>query len=352
MIIKSKFKDYEIIMTQSPSFVRQIHDENAFYVIDKIVYELYKDLFSPINPDRLYLLEASEMNKTMNVVLEICEKITNIAAKRNVLMISCGGGIIQDVSGFAANIIYRGIRWVYIPTTLLAACDSCIGGKTSLNYKKYKNLLGTFYPPDDIYIYPKFFDTLSHVDYNSGLGEVVKFNVMAGMSGLLKLEKNMGLLLNRDQMTLQDFVNNSLEFKKKIIEVDEFDRGQRILLNFAHTFGHALEATSQFQIPHGTAVALGMLIANHISVSRTLLNADIAERIEELVKKIIIVDLNQGWFNVPDYILAIKKDKKQIGNELVAILMNNNFELKVYKDITENEIILAVNDLQTHLIAS
>ena len=128
--------------------------------------------------------------------------MTGLAAKRNIHLVSFGGGIIQDVTGFVANVLYRGIYWSFVPTTLLAACDSCIGGKTSLNYKHYKNLLGTFYPPDYIYICSKFFKSLSQKDFESGLGEVVKFNIMFGEKGLNKIEGKIDYLLQRDPAVL------------------------------------------------------------------------------------------------------------------------------------------------------
>ena len=215
----------------------------------------------------MFVVEATEKNKVVDTALDICERITEIPAKRNATLISIGGGIIQDITGFVANVTYRGINWIFVPTTLLAACDSCIGGKTSLNYKKYKNLLGTFYPPDEIHICSEMFHTLTERDFKSGLGEVVKFNIMAGQNGLKNIEDNIDELLKRDDDKLLQFVNSSLLFKKDFIEEDEFDRGVRIHLNFAHTFGHAFETMSHYEIPHGTAVAMGTIVANRISLS-------------------------------------------------------------------------------------
>ena len=245
MIIHSRFKDYTVHKENSLDFLYQLcKTGNAEFVIDEKVYGLYKKYFSEIPADRLYTIEATEEHKVIDTALAICEKMTQIPAKRNARLISVGGGIIQDITGFVANILYRGIKWTFVPTTLLASCDSCIGGKTSLNYKNFKNLLGTFYPPDDIHICPAFFDTLSERDFESGLGEVVKFNIMAGKKGLDNIEKNIDLLLERDYNCLQHFVESSLSFKKDFIEQDEFDRGERIKLNFAHTFGHAIETVT------------------------------------------------------------------------------------------------------------
>lgn len=161
MKIESKLKEYEVVLEKEPDFLKEwIRDEMVQFVIDNNVYKLYQSHFQGINKDRIMLVEATEENKVIETALEICERMTDIPAKRNAVLISVGGGIIQDITGFAANILYRGVKWVFVPTTLLAQCDSCIGGKTSLNYQKYKNLLGTFYPPDIIYICPEFVNTL------------------------------------------------------------------------------------------------------------------------------------------------------------------------------------------------
>jgi len=347
MKIQSKFKEYQVIMEKDETFLdRLCMVENAFYVIDKKVYELYGDLFCKVSKERIYLLEATEENKIIEIALEICERITKIPAKRNATLISVGGGITQDITGFVANVIYRGIHWIFVPTTLLAACDSCIGGKTSLNYKKYKNLLGSFYPPDMIHIYAKVFQTLTERDYKSGLGEIIKFNIMAGRSGLENIEKNISRLLKREPETIDTFVMSSLAYKKSFIEIDEFDRGERIKLNFAHTFGHAIEVVTDYVIPHGTAVAIGMIMANYISWERGYLPRDIVKRSEAVLLQAIDIELSLLKKPFSEYMRAIRKDKKQESESLTAVLITaygDNGELTVMHDITEEEIRLAIN---------
>jgi 3-dehydroquinate synthase len=275
----------------------------------------------------------------------ICEKMIQLDSKRNTILVSIGGGIIQDITGFVANVLYRGIKWIYIPTTLLAMCDSCIGGKSSLNFKHYKNLLGSFYPPDDIMIYLDFLKTLSLSDYYSGLGEVVKFNVIAGEAEIAKIEEKMESLLARNNHELSEFVVESLKFKKKYIEEDEFDKGKRIFLNFAHTFGHAFESTSLYQIPHGTAVVLGMIVANSISLQRKLLDEKLTLSIESICKKILNIKIKKEWFEINAVINAIKKDKKQTNLSIKAILLNRDFSLGIYNDISIIEITKAIDHL-------
>lgn len=347
MIIKSRLKDYQVSIVNNIDFAKDIRiDEKTYFVIDKLVYELYQDkIFQLIPEGQLFLLEAVENKKTIDTALEICEKMTRISAKRNARLVSFGGGIVQDITGFVANILYRGIHWTFVPTTLLAACDSCIGGKTSLNYKSFKNLLGTFYPPDEIYICPAFFETLTERDFQSGLGEVVKFNFMYGKAGISRMEENIDGLLKRNKTLLNQFVESSLLFKKDFIEEDEFDRGRRVQLNFAHTFGHAFETMSQYAIPHGTAVAMGTVVANHISESRGFLEEQLVRRMEEVLWKIIHVDRALLTVDMQIVMDAIHKDKKQIDNTITAVLMDQHMKLEIVHDVTMIEIEEAVNYL-------
>lgn len=340
MNIKSHLKDYSVVIEPNFSFFADLKTKkNYLLVVDKNVYSLYKEiLFSDIDENRLFILDAVEENKTIDTALEICEKFIQLSAKRNALLISVGGGIVQDVTGFAANILYRGIQWIFVPTTLLACCDSCIGSKTSLNYKTYKNLLGTFYPPDELHICAAFFKTLTDLDFKSGLGEVVKFNVMSGSTGVGLIERDIDLLLARDTDTLNRFVESSLNFKKPYIENDEFDKGERIFLNFAHTFGHAIETVSHFHIPHGSAVAIGMLIANRISVNRGYFDVDMASRIENVCRKILTLHIEPDYFQIDSIINAIQNDKKQISESLTAVLLSDNMNIGIYHDIQDSEI--------------
>lgn len=351
MIIKSSTKDYQVNIYNNFDKAKSIEvDKNTFVVIDKILYGLYeKELFSGIPEDQLYIIEAIEENKTIETALAICEIMTNIPAKRNAKLISFGGGIVQDVTGFVANILYRGIHWTFYPTTLLAACDSCIGGKTSLNYKSFKNLLGTFYPPDEINICMPFFKTLSERDFQSGLGEVVKFNVMFGEQGIVNMENNIDALLRREDDKLEEFVESSLAFKKDFIEEDEFDRGVRIHLNFAHTFGHAFETMSHYAIPHGTAVAMGTIVANRISLSRGWLTEDKVFRVEQILWKIIHIDAKHIQVDMDEVISAIHKDKKQVGKELTAVLMKDDMKLQIVHDVKRDEIEEAITYVFGHL---
>jgi len=339
MKISAHSKDYFMEITSTASVGKILQQPYKLAVIDKKVFDLYKDsVLKDLDMKRVYLLKALEKNKNINSALQICNKMAEMSFRRSDILISVGGGIIQDVTGFAANIYNRGVKWTFVPTTLLAQCDSCIGSKTSLNFLKFKNLLGTFYPPDNIFICLDFVKTLTKDDYLSGLGEVAKFNIMSAKDGLKLLEKNMEKLLNRDVETLRFFVERSLEFKKSFIERDEYDLGVRNLLNFAHTFGHAFETVSNYAIPHGQAVTLGLIVANNVSFKRNLLEKKLKERIENICFNLISVKLDKTLFDSNNVIEAMKKDKKRRTEKLAAVLLATDLSLTVVQDIEFTEI--------------
>lgn len=347
MEIISRLKNYTVDFAENLNKLNELTKrQDVFFVFDAKVYALYKSQLPSIASDRLFLLDAVEEKKNMHIVLAICEQMTKMSAKRNTHLVSVGGGIVQDITGFVASTLYRGIHWIFFPTTLLSACDSCIGGKSSLNYKGFKNLLGSFFPPDEIYIYTQFFKTLSEKDYCSGLGEVVKFNVIAGEDKFARLENDIDDILQHDYQKLSEYVYSSLNFKKRFIEEDEFDKGVRILLNFAHTFGHALESTSDYAVPHGSAVAIGMMIANNISVQRGLLNIEYAVRIENVCSKILKnIKLDPSWLNADSFIKAIHKDKKQMDDSIHAVLLQDGSQLSIFQDIKREDLLYATENM-------
>ena len=348
MVIRSHAKDYKVNIYSDYDFFSRLKEiEYSLWVIDRNVYELYREeLFSDLQEEKLFCIDAIEENKTIDTALKICEAMTCIKAKRNATIISVGGGITQDITGFAANILYRGVKWEFVPTTLLAACDSCIGGKTSLNYKNYKNLLGTFFAPDNVHICSKFFSTLSQKDYESGLGEVVKFNILAGHEGMNLIADDMKGLLSREPGVIDKYLSRSLEFKKGFIEEDEFDRGIRVHLNFAHTFGHAFETMSNYAIPHGTAVAMGTIAANRVSYSRGWMKEITMKQAEDLLLPIINIDLKHTEVDIDRVIGAVSKDKKQVGDNITLVLIKgDDMETVVINDGKREEIEEAISYL-------
>ncbi len=343
MIIKSRLKDYEVSFSHGFSFISELASlENRYVVVDSNVLELYGERLKPILGDssRVLVFRSSERNKSAKKALELAEKVMELPSKRNTMLISIGGGIVQDVTGFAASVLYRGIKWVFVPTTLLAQTDSCIGSKTSLNHAGNKNLLGTFYPPDKIYVDTDFIRTLSRKDYLNGLGEIAKIAITRGADGISEFESDLPKLLSSDLPKLQEWIMKSLEVKKAFIEEDEFDRGRRKLLNYGHTFGHALEKTSAYSIPHGQGVSIGILIANRISASRGRIDTATETKIQKMVIPLIKVKIKKEFFS-DDFIETIKKDKKRTGDSLPAILLRSDssvLSLESVNDVREDEV--------------
>lgn len=351
MIIHSISKDYKVNFSNTFNFIGEIANmDNAFVIADSVVCSLYKEQISPIiDRDNICILEATEENKTAYNALEIINEIVKMKSKRNTKLIAVGGGIVQDICCFIATVLYRGIDWYFIPTTLLAQADSCIGSKSSINHMNFKNLIGTFYPPVEIWINAKFIDTLEEKEYFSGLGEIMKCSIMSGKNSFYESRGRLDLILNRDYNALFLETQKALEFKKKVIEIDEFDKDYRNIMNFGHTFGHALESSSSFNIPHGQGVAIGILIANEISFLRGLLSEQYRDDIYKTLIRIINIDRVKPEYIEPERMLSyMRKDKKYQGNSHTCILSDEN-SVKKYFDVTDEEVKKALHYLQAVL---
>lgn len=298
---------------------------------------------SKLPPQRYYILNAIEENKTLNVGERIIDELIKMDSKKKTTLIAIGGGIVQDLTCFIASILYRGIDWVLVPTTLLAQTDSCIGSKSSINYKKYKNLIGTFYPPSEIVNCMQFLKTLSKRDYFSGLGEIVKIQLMISKSNFYDFKENLDKIIDRDYTELLRFIKRTLEYKKKLIELDEFDTGIRNTLNFGHTFGHAIESATHYYVPHGQAVSIGILIANRISIQQRLIDNMYEMEIQNCIQKIISPEYQiSSVYNVDLILDSMKMDKKFTGSHNCILLTESN-GAKMYSEIDENLIRTAMN---------
>jgi 3-dehydroquinate synthase len=308
--IKSANKDYQVnFYSKINDLIKSITDEKIFYLIDENVHLLYKDYFT--DKPKL-IVPALEISKTLEYISNIFDHLIDKDFKTDVHLVVIGGGILQDLGGFVASIFCRGVKYTLVPTTLLAMCDSCIGGKTSINHHKRKNILGTFYPPDEIKISLEFLKTLDQKDLLSGYGELIKFYC---------LDNN---IFNIDLENLEECIYYGLNKKSKIIQTDEFDKGLRKLLNFGHTFGHALESASNYAIPHGSAVIIGILIANEISTNLGYCSERYNTNVrDKLLPFINHLKLKKKWFVFGKLLLYIKSDKKNTGKDINMVLHNN-----------------------------
>lgn len=347
MIIKSYVGNYKADLFSDFSFLDELKEkENKFFIIDKRVFSIYETELSPVTQESpYYLLDAIEENKNVDTALGIIRQMVGMDSKRNTLLVTIGGGIAQDVSAFIANILYRGISWILIPTTLLAQTDSCIGSKSSLNFEGYKNLLGYFYPPKQIYINTKFIHSLDKKDYLSGLGEIMKCAIMDGYESFLSTNQNMRAVLEYDEDVLLAEITKALRFKQCVIEKDEFDKDFRNIMNFGHTFGHALESASDYAVPHGQGVSIGMMIANQISFQRGYISERMIKELNDAIGRIITPGLiKKEYFSGDRYLEIMKKDKKFTGKFHTCILFEGN-EVKRHSDIRDEEVVSAIEKI-------
>jgi 3-dehydroquinate synthase len=238
--------------------------------------------------------------------------------RRDFTLVAFGGGIVQDVTAFSASVLFRGIAWAFLPTTLLAQADSCIGSKTSINLGETKNVLGNFYPPSWVVIDPRFLESLSAEDIESGIGEMLHYFVYADSPALDAIIAEHAAVID-DRARLLPYIRESLTIKKRVIELDELDRGERNKFNYGHTFGHALEAVTDFAVRHGHAVTVGMDIANYVSVGLGLLAPSAFQDLHGLLRT-NFPRYDWAGFDVDRYLGALTRDKKNIGDGVTCIL--------------------------------
>ena len=292
-------------------------------------------------------LPAGELAKQWESVHIVLARCTERALGRDATIAGVGGGVICDITAFAASLYMRGCRLVLVPTTLLAMVDASLGGKTGIDFLGYKNLVGTMYPPDSVIVDPRFLATLSREDYFSGLGEVVKLHVIGGATPARRLEEAMSLLLERDDTVLRAAVADSLRIKKPFIEDDEFDRGLRNLLNYGHCFGHAIEAATAFAVPHGQAVVLGMLLAEAVAERRGLIGARLREELEtRLFLPSLNVHPSLDAAGMEAVVEAMRHDKKRTGAGLALVMCGDDFRMLRVDDLGEDEALTALAGLE------
>ena len=292
--------------------------EHAVYVIDRALPELHSFLQVGLADQTVIAVDASERTKELGQVRLIAEEIINSGLTRSHTIVAVGGGIVQDIVAFCASIIYRGVNWAFVPTTLLAQADSCIGSKSSINLMDRKNALGTFLAPRFVRIDPTFLDTLAQVDIRSGLGEMLKVHAIAGPKYFDSFAEGFdGLLCSPEG--LGGAIHDSLLHKRKLIELDEFDSGARLVMNYGHTFGHAIELATNYRIPHGIAITIGCDVANYVAVQLGLSTQVQFDRMHQTLLR----NYREYSFEAIDmsaFSIALQADKKHSPDHFIFIL--------------------------------
>jgi 3-dehydroquinate synthase len=292
-------------------------EKKPFILVDQYVLE---SILFNLNLDDIptYKFCAVEDNKDIMTVLKVCDFLNHKQANRGSMIFVIGGGIIQDIGAFSAAMLKRGIPWVYIPTTLLSQGDSCLGGKTAVNHNKTKNLLGLFSAPRKVIIDLAFSKTLSFEDRMSGGGEIFRLLITGGPIGFALLKKYIDEFVNGSIDATQKLVAASLQVKKRIVEYDEFELDIRRSMNYGHSIGHAIEALSEYKIPHGIGVAIGILFENRIAFNRGLLSKEEEREMYHVGRK-IIPEATWNIFvslNIEKLLPFLQSDKKVEGSTL------------------------------------
>jgi len=340
LVINSNIRNYKVVFVNTLDGVSKAIEPlpNKVLIVDANVLEIYRsEIERMADSSDIIAFEAIEENKNLEAAGGLYSSLIDRNAKRNINLVSIGGGITQDVTGFVASTLYRGVNWTFVPTTFLAQTDSCIGSKTSLNFGSRKNLLGTFYPPAAIYLCPAFLSSLTKIDYYSGIGETIKFQLMNPFAkpNLHQIAEKIEQLKRYER--LDEIIRENMAVKIEYMENDEFDLGRRNLLNYGHCFGHALEISSAYAIPHGTAVSIGILFGGVVSVFRGLMSQKVFDGIKKIVLPCILVSFDSQHYNADLLLAAMKNDKKRTGADLSIVLADDNFTLAKYDDFKKEE---------------
>lgn len=337
--VKTAVKNYDVIINDKE--FSKLNDElknrklskRVFVLIDKNVDNRWgnairKQIIMWSEKLHFHIYNPDERRKNEKSLTKIYSTLLNKGFGRDTLFITIGGGITGDLGGFAAATYMRGIQLVHVPTTILAAVDSSIGGKTGINFSGYKNIVGSFYQPDLVFIHPDFFRTLPKPEIKCGMGEIVKYAVLSDKKTFSFIDKNFSRLLTLDKKILFTAIKNCVEFKAKVVESDERELELRKILNLGHTFAHAYETVSKFKLKHGEAVTCGIATAAILSEKLKMIEPKSFLKIISLCSKLkinsrLLVVQQEKMMN------ALNMDKKKESGVLKFILPVNIGETAV-----------------------
>jgi 3-dehydroquinate synthase len=311
-------------------------------LIDEHVLELYGPSFSrDLAALNCVPILAAEETKTLENMPTIVSRLLEAGTRRGSSLLAIGGGITQDIASFLASVMFRGMPWQFIPTTLLAQADSCIGSKSSINASGVKNLLGTFHPPDAIDVDCSVLATLDKTALHSGIGEMLKVHAISGPRDFDRLAENYESLLS-DSNVMTKAVHQSLLYKKRLVELDEFDEGPRNVMNYGHSFGHAIETATEYAIPHGVAVSIGMDMANYVAQFLGVTTLTEFERMHPVLR-LNSMDFDPVLFEATAVISALQRDKKNSSTHYRLVLPDTNGEITLSWIDMDEQLVVAVS---------
>ena len=326
---------------------KHLKNKNKILIItdDGIPKNHIKKLKNAINNKNVYIfsLKSGEKSKSFSSYQKILNKLFELKFDRSDIVIAFGGGVVGDITGFSAATYMRGIKYIQIPTTLLAQVDSSVGGKTAINVAQGKNLVGAFYNPSLVIVSTYFLNTLSDEEFKSGLGEVVKYALIGNKKLRSIIERNAQKIISREESVLKSIIEESIKTKSKIVTKDEKENGIRAILNFGHTFGHAIEAYKNYKgITHGAAITLGMVIASRISFYEGYIKNYQLDNVVNLISSIGL-RTDYSKYNYIQLKKYIKSDKKIKNGKLNLVLIDKNFNAFTTSKFDNKNILRAFN---------
>lgn len=340
--IKSDEKSYPIVIENeaiadlNEKIFSYIEGKNYLVIISEKVEKIYGKILG-FEKTHKFILKDGEKQKNFKNYKKILDCALKMKLTRKDAIIAIGGGVTGDLAGFAASTYMRGIDFIQIPTTLLACVDSSVGGKTAIDTDFGKNLIGTFYQPKAVFINPKFLKTLDDRQFKTGLGEVVKYSFIEKSC---KLEEEVNLtnfltekfkdILDRDEKTLSKLIEICIKLKRSVVEKDEKESDLRRILNFGHTYGHAIEKITNYKkFTHGEAIVEGMKFAFNLALRKNLIDKNYKFLAEDVMKKFDFREA--GKFKMQKMVELMKTDKKATSEKIVFILPTDYSQAGVFE---------------------
>lgn len=344
IVIKNSFEDMK------DEFVRlNLQGRKICIVSDSVVAPLYLDtvknsLAEVSDCITEYVFEAGEKNKNLNIVKSLYEFLILNKFERRDILVALGGGVVGDLTGFTAATYLRGIDFIQVPTTLLAQVDSSIGGKTGVDFDSYKNMVGAFYMPRLVYINISTLNTLDERIFNSGFGEIIKHAYIKDSEYLDYIKNNTVNIMSRQPGCLEEIIYKSCVIKGNVVEKDPTEKGDRMLLNFGHTLGHAIEKLSGFALYHGECVVLGMICALYISKKRGSITDAEYESAIRLFKD-FNYPMTVSGIKVNEVVDVSKNDKKMSAGKIRFVLLNAVGDAYIDYDVSEGEMLESLQEV-------
>lgn len=328
------------LLTSSELVSKYIRGKRVCIVSNTVVEPLYlstlKNTLKDFDVEEV-ILPDGESQKSLSNFEVIMSHMLSSAHGRDSTLIALGGGVIGDITGFAAACYQRGIDFIQIPTTLLSQVDSSVGGKTAVNHPLGKNMIGAFYQPKAVFIDINSLTTLPKREFNAGMAEVIKYGILGDYSFFEWLENNIAAINANDPVVLSKMIETCCQCKAEIVSADEKEGGIRALLNLGHTFGHAIEADQGYgKWLHGEAVATGMVLAARLATKLNLLNASDLRRIEALIEAFDLPVNAPSNMGFDEFICHMKRDKKNLAGKLRFIIPTAIGKSEIRDDISED----------------